>query len=141
MQAYLYRTETDLRELLPLHPAIRLVKGAYREPPDRAIPRKADVDANYFRLAQLLLSSDVLKTVIGSHDRALIRRIEQLAPSKHSVEFQMLYGIARDEQQRLLREGWPFGVLISYGEQWFPWYMRRLAERPANVLFVLRNLR
>jgi len=141
VQAYLFRTDADVRALLPLRPAIRLVKGAYREPPDRAYPHKKDVDENFYRLARLLLDSDVLKTVIGTHDRALISRIEALVKSNDAVEFQMLYGIARDEQQRLRDEGRACGVLISYGEQWFPWYMRRLAERPANVLFVLRNLR
>ncbi len=149
LQAYLYRTETDLRSLLPGGAAIRLVKGAYREPPERAYPKKKDVDENFFALTQLLLGQDSPRAarppVMGTHDRGLIRRIEQLTVSlgrsKDDVEFQMLYGIARDEQMRLLKDGWRSGVLISYGEHWFPWYMRRLAERPANLVFLLRNLR
>jgi len=148
LQAYLYRTANDLAALIPLGPAIRLVKGAYREPPERAFPRKKDVDENFFALAQQLLSDDArrarMRAAIATHDRKLIRRVidfaESIGLSKGSFEFQMLYGIQRAEQYRLAREGWRSGVLISYGSYWFPWFMRRLAERPANVLFVLRNL-
>ncbi|MGH9328258.1 MAG: proline dehydrogenase family protein [Terriglobia bacterium] len=148
LQAYLYRTAEDLRTLLPLGPAIRLVKGAYREPPDRAYPYKAAVDENYFKLAEELLSPEAraagVRAAFATHDRKLIRRIAALAESRHggrdSIEFQMLYGIHRAEQLRLAREGWRERVLISYGSYWFPWFMRRLAERPANVFFVLRNL-
>lgn len=148
LQAYLYRTANDLAALIPLGPAIRLVKGAYREPPERAFPRKKDVDENFFALAQQLLSDDArragMRVAIATHDRKLIRRVidfaESIGLSKGSFEFQMLYGIQRAEQYRLAREGWRSGVLISYGSYWFPWFMRRLAERPANVLFVLRNL-
>ncbi len=148
LQAYLYRTAEDLRTLLPLAPAIRLVKGAYREPSDRAFPRKATVNRNYFSLAKELLSPAARATgaraAFATHDRKLIRRIIEFARSNHldhgSLEFQMLYGIQRREQLRLAREGWRERVLISYGSYWFPWFMRRLAERPANVFFVLRNL-
>jgi proline dehydrogenase len=148
LQAYLYRTQTDLQNLLPLGPAIRLVKGAYRESPDRVFPRKSMVDENFFALTKQLFSEEARRTgtrvAIGTHDLRLIRRTEEYARaiglSKDSFEFQMLYGIQRQEQLRLARDGCPLKVLISYGSYWFPWYMRRLAERPANVLFVLRNL-
>ncbi len=147
LQAYLYRTERDLLSLLPLRPAIRLVKGAYREPPDRAFPRKRDVNANFFALARHLLSAaqrDGVRAAIATHDRALIRRIAEFAAAsgipRSETEFQMLYGIQREEQRRLAREGYRLLVLISYGSSWFPWFMRRLAERPANLLFLLRHL-
>jgi proline dehydrogenase len=148
LQAYLYRTAQDLESLLPLGPGIRLVKGAYKEPPEIAFPRKSDVDENYFRLASVLLGEQArkqgMRAVIGTHDRALIGRIQALARErglpKDSFEFHMLYGIQRAEQLRLANDGWRAGVLISYGKDWFPWYMRRLAERPANLLFVLRNI-
>src|SRR5439155_21552955 len=148
LQAYLYRTADDLKTLLPLGPAIRLVKGAYKEPPDRAFPRKKDVDENYFALAERLLADDAraagVRAAMATHDLALIRRIIEHAESsklgKSSFEFQMLYGIQREAQWQLAREGWKSMVLIAYGSYWFPWYMRRLAERPPNVFFVLRNL-
>lgn len=146
LQAYLYRTERDLESLLPLAPAIRLVKGAYREPPDRAFPRKRDVDANFFRLAQRLLTANEpgVRIAIATHDRHLIGRIQEYARSrglpKTVCEYQMLYGIQRAEQIRLAQDGYPVRVLVSYGSYWFPWFMRRLAERPANVLFLLRHL-
>jgi proline dehydrogenase len=148
LQSYLYRTEKDLEGLIALGSGIRLVKGAYKEPPDKAFPKKEDVDENYFRLAERLLSPEArargVRTIFGTHDSALIRRIEQvgrnlkLAP--RDLEFQLLYGIARPEQQRLQGMGYRFRVLISYGAAWFPWYMRRLAERPANVLFVAKSI-
>jgi proline dehydrogenase len=148
LQAYLYRTAADMDSLIAIGSGIRLVKGAYREPPDKAFPEKSDVDENYFRLAQTLLSPETraknVRAIFGTHDRALIARIEALARSQGlspaDLEFQMLYGIARQEQLRLAAAGYRFRVLISYGAAWFPWYMRRLAERPANVLFVLKNL-
>ncbi len=147
LQSYLYRTERDLEELLPLSPAIRLVKGAYAEPPSVAFPQKRDVDANFRALAKTLLSNIKNREVrvgIGTHDTTLIRAIQQDAGSldlrKDQLEFQMLYGIQTGEQKRLTAEGYPTRVLISYGTYWFPWYVRRLAERPANVLFVLKNL-
>ncbi len=148
LQAYLYRTEKDIESLLPLGPAIRLVKGAYLEPPDLAFPKKKDVDENYFKLASLLISPEAraagVRAAFATHDRALIRRITQFAESqqvgKDQFEFQMLFGIQRAEQLRLAREGWKSIVLIAYGSFWFPWFMRRLAERPANAMFVVRNL-
>jgi proline dehydrogenase len=148
VQAYLRRTERDLESLIPLGGGLRLVKGAYREPPDRAFPSKRDVDAHYFALARRLLAPEArragVRTIFGTHDSALIRRIEDAARAAglepKDVEFQMLYGIKRDEQSRLAAQGYRFRVLISYGDAWFPWYMRRLAERPANVLFVLKNV-
>jgi len=148
IQAYLYRTEKDLDSLIALGSGVRLVKGAYKEPPDKAFPKKTDVDENYYRLAQRLLSLEArakgVRAIFGTHDPVLLRRIEQfgreskLAPK--DLEFQLLYGIARPEQQRLSGMGYRFRVLISYGAAWFPWYMRRLAERPANVLFVAKSL-
>ena len=148
IQAYLYRTAEDLKTLLPLGAGLRLVKGAYREPPDKAFPKKSDVDENYFRLAQQLLSAEArakgVRAIFGTHDPVLIRRIEELGRSSNlppeALEFQMLYGIRRQEQERIAKAGYRFRVLISYGDAWFPWYMRRLAERPANVLFVVRSL-
>ena len=148
LQAYLYRTEKDLSSLIPLGAAVRLVKGAYKEPPDKAFPRKAQVDQNYFQLATKLLSHEAraahVRAAIATHDLKLIRQIIAYAQSQNlardSFEFQMLYGIQTREQLRLARDGWKSIVLISYGKFWFPWYMRRLAERPANVWFVLRNL-
>jgi proline dehydrogenase len=148
LQAYLYRTAGDLASLLSMGPAIRLVKGAYHEPARVAFPRKEDVDKNYFALAAKLLSKEArsagVRAAIATHDVNLIHRIEKLARSQNltgdDFQFQMLYGIQRAEQLRLAREGWRSGVLISYGTFWFPWYMRRLAEHPANVGFVIRNL-
>jgi proline dehydrogenase len=148
VQSYLYRTEKDVADLLPIAPVLRLVKGAYREPPALAYPRKKDVDANYFRLAQRLLDPEVRKAGtragFATHDPRLIQKIEehvqQLRLSKETVEFQLLYGIQRPEQVRLAQAGYRVRVLISYGSQWFPWYMRRLAERPANLTFLMRNL-
>ena len=148
VQSYLYRTAEDIRSLIALGSGIRLVKGAYREPPDKAFPKKSDVDENYFRLAEQLLSGDSrakhVRAIFGTHDPVLIRRIEELARSSglppEALEFQMLFGIRRQEQERIAKAGYRFRVLISYGGAWFPWYMRRLAERPANVLFVVKNL-
>lgn len=148
LQAYLYRTAGDLASILSLGPAIRLVKGAYREPSDIAYPGKRDVDENYFALCRMLFGEEAqrarVRAAIATHDLRLIRRVQNLATSrglaKDSLEFQMLYGIQRAEQLRLAREGWRSTVLIAYGSYWFAWYMRRLAERPANVLFVARNL-
>lgn len=148
VQSYLYRTPGDVASLIALGAGVRLVKGAYREPPDKAYPKKEDVDESYFRLAGELLSPAArekgVRAIFGTHDPVLIRRIEALGRSlglaPADVEFQMLYGIGRSEQLRLAAAGYRFRVLISYGEAWFPWYMRRLAERPANVLFVVKSL-
>lgn len=148
LQAYLYRTKKDLEELMPLRPSVRLVKGAYKEPAHVAFPRKADVDENYFALVQTMLRAKrdrrMPRAAFGTHDPALIRRIVEFSAregfAKNDVEVQMLYGIQRAEQLRLAREGYRSLVLISYGEFWYPWFMRRLAERPANVWFLLSNL-
>jgi proline dehydrogenase len=148
LQAYLRRTASDLEALLPLGPSIRLVKGAYREPPDRAFPRKRDVDENYFRLARMMVGEPARRAgafaAFGTHDVALIERLRghlrEAAVPRDAFEFEMLYGIQRAEQRRLAAEGERMRVLISYGDYWFPWFMRRLAERPANVWFVARSL-
>jgi proline dehydrogenase len=148
LQAYLYRTEKDVESLIPLGAAIRVVKGAYLEPPDVAFPKKADVDENFFRLCARLLSSDARRPGallhIATHDIALADRlsahIAKNGVPQSAYEFAMLYGIQRGQQARLAAEGKRLRVLISYGEYWFPWYMRRLAERPANVWFVVRTM-
>jgi proline dehydrogenase len=148
LQAYLFRTARDLEALIAEGATVRLVKGAYSEPPEIALAVKADVDENYFQLAQMLLGSDARRTgvraAIGTHDQKLIRRISGWAASQgirnSEIEFQMLYGIQSPEQLRLARAGYRSGVFICYGSCWFPWFMRRLAERPANTLFLVRNL-
>lgn len=147
LQAYLRRTPADLESLLPLAPAIRLVKGAYREPPDVAFPKKSDTDAAYFSLSDRLLqaaSSGRAFPVFGTHDLGLIERIRERADSlrvpKGGYEVHMLYGIKSADQRALRDKGASVRVLISYGTQWFPWYVRRLAERPANVWFVVRSM-
>jgi proline dehydrogenase len=148
VQAYLRRTAEDVESLVAMGAAVRLVKGAYSEPPEIAFEKKSDVDENFFRLSQSLLSPEArragVRAAIGTHDRSLIARISSWAASQgipqKEVEFAMLYGIQRGEQLRLAREGYRSCVLISYGSYWFPWYMRRLAERPANIWFVARNL-
>ena len=148
LQACLRRTAADVESLLPLAPAIRLVKGAYLEPASIAFPRKADVDENFYRLGCRILSeTSSRKGVflhIATHDHRLIDRMGAFIDA-HRVpvqawEFAMLYGIQRPLQNRLAQSGRPLRVLISYGEDWFPWYMRRLAERPANVWFVVKNI-
>jgi proline dehydrogenase len=148
LQAYLYRTEKDLADLLPLRPSIRLVKGAYKEPPSLAYPKKADVDENYLALAKEMLrakaAGQCVRAAFGTHDILLIRRLadrvaQQNLP-KNDLEVQMLYGIQRSEQERLAREGCRSIVLVAYGTYWYPWFVRRLAERPANLWFMLRNV-
>jgi proline dehydrogenase len=148
LQAYLYRTAQDVEALLPLGSAIRLVKGAYLEPPEIAYPKKADVDENYYTLACRLLSdeSQRMGTLlhIATHDPVLIDRLNTFI-ADHRVpttayEYAMLYGIQRPLQLRLAKDGRRIRVLIAYGEYWFAWYMRRLAERPANVWFVVKNI-
>jgi proline dehydrogenase len=148
LQAYLYRTKKDLADLLPLRPAVRLVKGAYKEPPDVAFPKKADADANYFSLAQELLrakaAGQCARAAFGTHDVALIGRlasfVKKAGYANSDFEVQMLYGIQRAEQERLAREGHRSVVLVAYGTYWYPWFVRRLAERPANLWFMLRNV-
>jgi len=146
LQSYLYRTADDLASLIPLGGGIRLVKGAYREPSNVAYPRKRDVDENYFRLAVQMLAATTtgLRPVFGTHDRHLIDRIRkhagQTGIARETFEFHLLFGVQRAEQIRLAHEGHRVRTLISYGEQWFPWYMRRLAERPANLVFVAKSM-
>jgi proline dehydrogenase len=147
LQAYLYRTAEDAIKLLPLKPAIRLVKGAYAEPPDRAYPAKKDVDANYLALCSLMLPEvkrGRLRLVLGTHDVELIQRIDRfgraLGVEHAQIEVNMLYGIRTDQQVRLAADGHVVKALIAYGDAWYAWYLRRLAERPANVLFVARQL-
>ncbi len=148
LQAYLYRTEQDVESLVPLGSAIRIVKGAYLESPDVAFPKKADVDENFYRLCVRLMQPEAISAGsllhIATHDMALVDRLsawiaQNNVPST-AYENAMLYGIQRGQQQRLAKEGKRTRVLISYGEYWFPWYMRRLAERPANVWFVMKNM-
>jgi proline dehydrogenase len=148
LQAYLFRTARDVESLLPLGSAIRLVKGAYLEPATIAFPRKADVDANFYTLACRLLSLDAQQRGtllhIATHDPNLVERLNRFIADNHvpqsAYEYAMLYGIQRPLQTRLVRDGRRLRVLIAYGEYWFPWYMRRLAERPANVWFVVKNV-
>jgi proline dehydrogenase len=148
LQAYLYRTKKDLADLLPLRPSIRLVKGAYKEPANIAFPKKSDVDENYFVLAKEMicakLTGSCSRAAFGTHDVALIRRIGEFVIgqgiAKSQFEVQMLYGIQRAEQERLAQEGCRSIVLVAYGTYWYPWFVRRLAERPANVWFVVRNV-
>jgi proline dehydrogenase len=148
LQAYLHRTKEDLSKLMPLRPSIRLVKGAYNEPPEIAFPRKQDVDENYFALAAAMLAAkkenQCVRAAFGTHDLVLIRRLSELASTqglaKADFEVQMLYGIQRAEQERLASEGCTSMVLVAYGTYWYPWFVRRLAERPANLWFMLRNV-
>ncbi len=147
LQAYLRRTRGDIESLLPLAPYVRLVKGAYKEPPDKAFAKKSEVDANYLEIARWALTESVRGTGtrfgFGTHDPRLLRAIQGAALGAglgpNQVEFQLLYGIRRDEQLRLAKAGHRVRVLVSYGEAWFAWYMRRLAERPANVWFAIRH--
>lgn len=145
LQAYLYRTEEDLDSLLPLHPSIRLVKGAYAEPREIAFPRKAQVDGAFLRLARRLLEdAGRAWPAFGTHDDRMIQGVQAEARARNlpssAYEFEMLYGIGRERQLGLAGEGYSMRVLISYGSSWFPWYMRRLAERPANLWFVAKGL-
>jgi proline dehydrogenase len=148
LQAYLRRTPDDLESLLAMGASIRLVKGAYREPPTVAFPEKREVDAAYERLAERMLRAATEAggglPVFGTHDLALVERIRLRAASlglpPDRWEVHMLYGIRTAEQHALARSGVSVRTLISYGTHWFPWYVRRLAERPANVWFVVRSL-
>ncbi len=148
LQAYLYRTKDDLARLLPLRPSIRLVKGAYNEPPEIAYPHKRDVDESYFELGRQMLRAKkenrCVRAAFGTHDVALIRRLAEFASAegfgKKDFEVQMLYGIQRAEQERLASEGCTSIVLVAYGSYWYPWFVRRLAERPANLWFMVRNV-
>ncbi len=143
IQAYLYRSERDLERLQPLRPKIRLVKGAYREPKQIAYQKKSDVDANYRRLLVHLIEGG-FSVAIATHDPAMLEfaraqlRAYQLGEDRY--EFQMIFGVRRDLQAELRRQGYPLRIYVPFGTEWCPYFMRRLAERPANVWFVLRSL-
>ncbi|HUI90218.1 MAG TPA: proline dehydrogenase family protein [Anaerolineales bacterium] len=157
LQSYLYRTEADARKLLEGQAPIRLVKGAYQEPADKAFPKKADVDANYDLVAKIMIdaalaagapkiSADGLfppMAAIGTHDEKRLEFAKQYAAKvglpKEAIEFQMLYGIRRDLQYQLVKEGYPLRVYVPFGTHWYPYFMRRLAERPANIWFFISN--
>jgi proline dehydrogenase len=143
IQSYLYRSEKDVADLLSCGCRIRLCKGAYKEPEEVAFPKKADVDANYVRLMQMLISSGFYHA-IATHDPrmigATIRYAAAKGISKDDFEFQMLYGVRADLQRRLVKDGYRLRIYIPFGSEWFPYFMRRLAERPANVGFILRHL-
>jgi proline dehydrogenase len=142
VQSYLYRTANDVTDLLAYGCRIRLCKGAYKESPEVAYPKKREVDANYVRLMQVLLSSGIYHG-IATHDPAMIAASIRFAAanniSKDKFEFQMLYGVRTDLQRRLVQDGYHLRIYIPYGRDWFPYFMRRLAERPANVAFFARN--
>jgi proline dehydrogenase len=143
IQAYLYRSEADIQDLLAYGCRVRLCKGAYKEPQEVAFARKAEVDANYVKLMRLLLTSGFYHA-IATHDPRMIAETIRCAAqnkiSKDDFEFQMLYGIRTDLQRRLVRDGYRLRIYVPYGHEWFPYFMRRLAERPANLGFFVRNL-
>lgn len=143
IQSYMLRAEADVEKLLSDRIRIRLCKGAYKEPADIAFQKKSDVDANYIKLMKMLLKSGVYHG-LATHDENIINETKAFATRENiprdSFEFQMLHGIRRDLQQSLVRDGWRMRVYIPFGTEWYPYFMRRLAERPANVFFIVRNL-
>jgi proline dehydrogenase len=143
IQSYLHRSENDVEQLCAERIRIRLCKGAYKEPPEIAFQAKADVDANFVKLMKIMLKSGVYHG-IATHDPNMILETMKFAQhervGRDAFEFQMLYGVRRDLQEQLVREGWQMRVYIPFGTEWYPYLMRRLAERPANVLFILKNL-
>lgn len=157
VQSYLFRTEADVRKLLEYHTRLRLVKGAYKEPSDKAFPKKADVDASFDLLTKLMIDATVKLEAnkisadgrvppipaIATHDEKRIDFAKQYAEKvglpKEALEFQMLYGIRRDLQERLVKEGYPVRIYVPFGTHWYPYFMRRLAERPANIWFFVSN--
>jgi proline dehydrogenase len=143
IQAYLRRSESDVEKLLAEGIRIRLCKGAYKESAEIAFAAKSEVDANYVKLMKILMKSGIYHG-LATHDESIVQQAEAFATaeklSRDSFEFQMLYGIRRDLQQRLVREGWRVRIYIPFGTEWYPYFMRRLGERPANVLFIARNL-
>lgn len=143
LQAYLHRTPSDVEELLKRGVRIRLVKGAYQEPAEIAFVKKREVDENYLKLAEKLLASGVYHA-IATHDEQIIAATESFARghgvAPENFEFQMLYGIRRRLQRELIQQGWRVRLYVPYGREWYPYFMRRLAERPANLLFLMRNL-
>ncbi len=143
LQAYLYRTENDAERLLGQHIRIRLCKGAYKEGPQDAFPEKADVDRNYVKLAERMVASDVY-CGMATHDEKMVAAVERFVQAQgiahDRFEFQMLYGVRRDLQRDLLARGYRVRVYLPFGTDWYPYFMRRLAERPANLIFILKNL-
>ncbi len=143
IQAYLFRSEADVQELLKRQMRMRLVKGAYQEPADVAFARKRDVDRNYQKLAETLLASGNYHA-IATHDERIIESIQRFARARgispDKFEFQLLYGIRRQLQRTLIRQGWRVRLYVPYGREWYAYFMRRLAERPANLFFLMRNL-
>lgn len=143
IQSYLRRSENDVEKLLAEGIRIRLCKGAYKEPAEIAFPAKSDVDANYVKLMKILMKSGIYHG-LATHDESIIKQAQDFATneklSRDSFEFQMLYGIRRDLQRRLVRDGWRLRIYIPFGTEWYPYFMRRLGERPANVFFIARNL-
>jgi len=143
IQSYMRRAEDDIAKLISQGIRIRLCKGAYKEAPDIAFQDKSDVDANYVKLMKILMKSGIYHG-LATHDEAIINAAKAFATrerlSPNSFEFQMLHGIRRDLQQGLVREGWRMRVYVPFGSEWYPYLMRRLAERPANVLFIAKNL-
>lgn len=143
IQSYLRRSEDDVRRLAALGASVRLCKGAYMEPAEVAFQKRSEVDHNYVRLLEILMSSDA-KVAAATHDSKMIEAAKRLgnhAHQRNKLEFQMLYGVRRDIQARLIEEGFRMRVYVPYGTEWYPYFMRRMAERPANMLFVLRALR
>jgi proline dehydrogenase len=143
IQSYLRRSESDIEKLLAEGIRIRLCKGAYKESAEIAFPAKPDVDANYVKLMKILMKSGIYHG-LATHDENIIQQAKAFATSekisRDSFEFQMLYGIRRDLQRKLARDGWRVRIYIPFGSEWYPYFMRRLGERPANVLFIARNL-
>ena len=143
IQSYMLRAEADVAKLLADGIRIRLCKGAYKEPPDIAFQRKSDVDANYIKLMKILLKSGIYHG-LATHDENIINAATTFATlekiPRDSFEFQMLHGIRRDLQTKLVRDGWRMRVYVPFGTEWYPYFMRRLAERPANVLFIAKNM-
>ncbi len=142
IQAYLYRSQADIEQLMVEGIRVRLCKGAYKEPAEVAFPGKADVDKSYVRLAKMLLESNIYHG-LATHDEAMIEAVKAFAKERGiepaRFEFQMLYGVRRDLQRRLVREGYKVRVYVPFGREWYPYFMRRLAERPANVIFLAKN--
>jgi proline dehydrogenase len=143
IQAYLYRSQADIESLIADGIRVRLCKGAYKEPPELAFPKKADVDTNYIKLADMLLQSPIYHG-LATHDEKMIAAAKSFAAQRgidrSRFEFQMLFGVRRDLQRQLVAEGYNVRVYIPFGREWYPYFMRRLAERPANVFFIARNM-
>ena len=143
IQAYLYRSQSDIESLIADGIRVRLCKGAYKEPPEVAFPRKADVDTNYVKLSDMLLQSPIYHG-LATHDEKMIAAVKTFAAQRgidrSRFEFQMLFGVRRDLQRHLVAEGYNVRVYIPFGREWYPYFMRRLAERPANVFFIAKNM-